>query len=155
MKQPGKGRLIIDGVEIISTTCSWSDLKDKTIYLAGGGHQITIEFTDAGYMDKLRLAYSGPDTLRKPTMFPFESRDDILYMGQPPVLAKEKSTKAPPTSPTSPTTTTTTKYINHQVIDVQVRDQEIEKQKQIDLEEERRMIRERIYEEQQAHFHKG
>ena len=88
-------------------------------------------------------------------MFPFESRDDILYMGQPPVLAKEKSTKAPPTSPTSPTTTTTTKYINHQVIDVQVRDQEIEKQKQIDLEEERRMIRERIYEEQQAHFHKG
>ena len=78
MKQPDKGRLIIDGVEIISTTCSWSDLKDKTIYLAGGGHQITIEFTDAGYMDKLRLAYSGPDTLRKPTMFPFESRDDIL-----------------------------------------------------------------------------
>ena len=58
-------RLTIDGVEIMSSGCSWGDLHDKTIRLAGGGHQITVEFTDSGYADQLRLAYSGPDTLRK------------------------------------------------------------------------------------------
>lgn len=72
--------------------CSWSDLQDATIYLAGGGHQITVEFTDTGYMDQLRIAYSGPDTLRKPTQLPYERRDDILYMGQPPIVATPKST---------------------------------------------------------------
>ena len=60
-----KARLTIDGVEILTSGCSWGDLNDKTIHLAGGGHQITIEFTDSGYADQLRLAYSGPDTLRK------------------------------------------------------------------------------------------
>ena len=49
----------------MSSGCSWGDLHDKTIRLAGGGHQITVEFTDSGYADQLRLAYSGPDTLRK------------------------------------------------------------------------------------------
>ena len=72
--------------------CSWSELQDATIYLAGGGHQITVEFTDTGYMDQLRIAYSGPDTLRKPTQLPYERRDDILYMGQPPIVATPKST---------------------------------------------------------------
>lgn len=67
-------------------------MQDATIYLAGGGHQITVEFTDTGYMDQLRIAYSGPDTLRKPTQLPYEQRDDILYMGQPPIVATPKST---------------------------------------------------------------
>ena len=43
-------------------------------------------------MDQLRIAYSGPDTLRKPTQLPYERRDDILYMGQPPIVATPKST---------------------------------------------------------------
>jgi hypothetical protein len=65
--QRDTGRIKIDDVEIFTSGCSWSDLLDATIYLAGGGHQITVEFTDTGYMDELRIAYAGPDTLRKPT----------------------------------------------------------------------------------------
>ena len=69
-----------------------------------------IEFTDTGYADQLKLAYSGPDTLRKPTQIPFERRDDILYMGPPPVVATPASTMtmAKKTTTTTAKTTTTT-----------------------------------------------
>ena len=111
-------------------------------------------------MDQLRLAYSGPDTLRKPTMFPFEGRDDILYMGQPPVLSKEKTTTTkaattPTTVATTPSMNTHPKVVNHQVINIQERDEEIEREQQAKIEAETIRIREKIFQDQQAHFHKG
>lgn len=107
--QRDTARVKIDNIEIFKSGCSWSELLDATIYLAGGGHQIVIEFTDTGYADQLKIAYSGPDTLRKPTQIPYERRDDILYMGPPPVVATPASTmNIPKTATTKSTTTTTT-----------------------------------------------
>jgi len=107
--QRDTARVKIDNIEIFKSDCSWSELLDATIYLAGGGHQIVIEFTDTGYADQLKIAYSGPDTLRKPTQIPYERRDDILYMGPPPVVATPASTmNIPKTATTKSTTTTTT-----------------------------------------------
>lgn len=117
--QRDTGRLKIDDVEVFTSGCSWSDLMDATIYLAGGGHQITVEFTDTGYMDQLRIAYSGPDTLRKPTQLPYERRDDILYMGQPPIVATPKPTI------TQPTTTIKTTMSTHEMLATRLKVHEV------------------------------
>jgi len=123
--QRDTGRLKIDDVEVFTSGCSWSDLMDATIYLAGGGHQITVEFTDTGYMDQLRIAYSGPDTLRKPTQLPYERRDDILYMGQPPIVATPKSTT------TQATTTAQTTMATHRMLATRLKVHEVMHQQEV------------------------
>ena len=57
-------------------------------------------------------------------MFPFQTRDQILYMGQQPVVATERVTTTKSTTTTAATQPTlATRSVFHEVVDIQQRDE--------------------------------
>ena len=90
-------------------------------------------------------------------MFPFQTRDQILYMGQPPVVATERvtTTKATTlTTTTPPAPTLSTRAIVHEVVDVRQRDETKATERLEELVMEQKRLHEEMLARQRVEFHK-
>ena len=60
-------KLYINGELVISTGCDWGRSKVHTVkkVLEAGHHKVAVHYADDGWADRLRVTYSGPDTLGK------------------------------------------------------------------------------------------
>ena len=90
-------------------------------------------------------------------MFPFQTRDQILYMGQPPVVATERVTTTKATTLTTtapPAPTLSTQAIVHEVVDVRQRDQTKATERLEELVMEQKRLHEEMLARQRVEFHK-
>ena len=89
-------------------------------------------------------------------MFPFQTRDQILYMGQPPVVATERVTTTKTTTTTTITTapTLSTRPVVHEVVNIRERDQTKTAERLEELVFEQKKLHEEMLAKQRSEFHK-
>lgn len=103
--QSDMGMIKIDNTYMARIHCPDIDSIDTPTtfdaLLPMGGHEIVIEYANAGFDNKFRLAYQGPDTKMKPTALTPLDKVDVGEMGYPAELSKsQKALTRPQTSPT-------------------------------------------------------
>ena len=97
----------IDGSYMAMVECSEEPTPTTfDALMSMGDHELVIEFANAGFENKLRIAYQGPDTMNKPRPIKPLDRTELTEMAIPAEIAKPAKvlTRPPPTAPAIPVT---------------------------------------------------